>query len=104
MLFAFAVAFSAYGDDVRECLLMCKEISRPCFDPCGKLNQSSAKARCRQQCEIISSTCKDSCEQKRRIDPEFMQAELEKRMPKGGGAAGGKTIDLDESGSETTSP
>ena len=101
MLFAFAVAFSAYGEDVKECLKTCKQITKPCIDPCNKLKQSSAKARCRQQCDLISSTCKESCEKKRRIDPEYMNAELMKRMPKGGGAGGGKTIDLDDEGSET---
>ncbi len=111
MLFAFAVAFSAYGEDVKECLQTCKQITQPCLDPCMKLKQSSARGRCRQQCDLISSTCKASCEQKRRIDPEFMKAELMKRMPKGGGGGQGgeKTIDLDESGfesgsSESTSP
>ncbi len=105
MLFALAVAFSASGEDVKECLQTCKQMVQPCLDPCMKLKRSGPRAQCRQNCDVISSTCKASCEQKRRIDPEFMKAELMKRMPKGGGGGGGsKTIDLDEAGNESTSP
>lgn len=113
MLFALAVAFSAYGEDVKECLQTCKQIAKPCIDPCNKLKRSGPRAQCRQNCDLISSTCKQSCEQKRRIDPEFMKAELQKRLPKGGGAEGGggsgggghgKTIEIDDSGSGSTSP